>query len=113
MVTVPRGEAPVQGRLRSGVGAVALRGEAECAMSTLGAQGRRRCGGSVRKVPHSHSVLLFMRVWEVVGSGFTAVQWCWKEGFVLYKRFQSRACGPYQISANQTWNVIGTFGGRI
>ena len=72
MVTVPRGEAPVQGRLRSGVGAVVLHGEAECAMSALGAQGRRRCGGSVRKVPHSDSVLLFMGVWEVVGSGFTA-----------------------------------------
>ena len=71
MVTEPRGEASVQGRLRSGVGAVALRGEAECAMSALGAQGRRRCGGSVRKVPHSNSVLLFMGVWEVVGSGFT------------------------------------------
>lgn len=44
---------------------------------------------------------------------YSSVQRCWKEGLVLYKRFQSRACGPYQISANQTWNVIGTFGGRI
>ena len=33
MMTVPRGEAPMQRWPRSGVGAVALRGEAECAVS--------------------------------------------------------------------------------